>query len=143
MEVPVPLRRVLVANRGEIARRVIRACHDEGIEAVAVYSEADAGAPHLDEADAKILIGPSPAALSYLDIEAVLRAAGDSGADAVHPGYGFLSENASFATAVEETGLTCIGPSPEGIEDMGNQVTARATLSNAAVPVRPGTAGAM
>ncbi len=139
----MPLRRVLVANRGEIARRVIRACHDEGIEAVAVYSEADADAPHLDEAEAKILIGPSPAALSCLDIEAVLHAAGDSGADAIHPGYGFLSENASFATAVEETGLTWIGPSPEVIEDMGNKVTARATVANAGVPVAPGTDGAI
>jgi acetyl-CoA carboxylase biotin carboxylase subunit len=139
--VSVPLRRVLVANRGEIARRVIRACHDEGIEAVAVYSEADADAPFVEDADASVLIGPGPAAQSYLDIEAVLRAARESKADAVHPGYGFLSENASFATAVEEAGLTWIGPSPDVIEAMGNKVAARLTVADAGVPIAPGTDG--
>jgi acetyl-CoA carboxylase, biotin carboxylase subunit len=137
----VPLRRVLVANRGEIARRVIRACHDEGIEAVAVYSEADAAAPFLDDADAAVLIGPGPAAQSYLDIAAVLHAARESGVDSVHPGYGFLSENARFAEAVEQDGLTWIGPSPDIIEAMGNKVAARLTVADAGVPVALGTDG--
>jgi len=137
----VPLRRVLVANRGEIARRVIRGCHDEGVEAVAVYSEADAGAPFLDGADAAVLIGPGPAAQSYLDVDAVLRAAKESGADAVHPGYGFLSENARFAAAVEAAGLTWVGPPADVIEAMGNKVTARIAVAEAGVPVAPGTDG--
>jgi acetyl-CoA carboxylase, biotin carboxylase subunit len=141
MEELVPLRRVLVANRGEIARRVIRACHDERLQAIAVYSEADTDAPYLKEADDKALIGPGPAAQSYLDIEAVLRAARESKADAVHPGYGFLSENASFATAVEEAGLTWVGPSPDVIEAMGNKVAARLAVSEAGVPVAPGSDG--
>ncbi len=137
----MPLRRVLVANRGEIARRVIRGCHDEGIEAVAVYSEADAAAPYLAEADASVLIGPGPAPQSYLNVDAVLRAARESGADAVHPGYGFLSENADFAAAVEAAGLTWIGPPPDVIDAMGNKVAARLTVSDAGVPVAPGTDG--
>jgi acetyl-CoA carboxylase, biotin carboxylase subunit len=141
LEVLVPLRRVLVANRGEIARRVIRACHDEGIEAVAVYSEADAEAPFVEDADAAVLIGPGPASQSYLDIEALLRAARETKADAVHPGYGFLSENPSFATAVEEAGLTWVGPSPDVIEAMGNKVAARLTVADAGVPIAPGTDG--
>ncbi len=137
----MPLRRVLVANRGEIARRVIRGCHDEGIEAVAVHSQADAGTTWVEEADAAVEIGPGPAPQSYLDIEAVLRAARETGADAVHPGYGFLSENASFATAVEEAGLTWVGPSPDVIDAMGNKVAARLTAAEAGVPVAPGTDG--
>jgi acetyl-CoA carboxylase, biotin carboxylase subunit len=139
----MPLRRVLVANRGEIARRVIRACHAEGLEAVAVHSDADADAPFLDGADAAVLIGPGPAAQSYLDADAVLRAARESGADAVHPGYGFLSENADFAAAVEAAGLTWIGPSPDVIEAMGNKVAARLTVAEAGVPVARGTDGAL
>ena len=139
----MPLRRVLVANRGEIARRVIRGCHAEGIEAVAVFSEADAAAPYLDEADGAVLIGPGPAAQSYLDVEAVLRAARESGADSVHPGYGFLSENADFAAAVEAAGLVWIGPPPDVIEAMGNKVAARVAVDAADVPVAPGTDGGL
>jgi acetyl-CoA carboxylase biotin carboxylase subunit len=141
LEVLVPLRRVLVANRGEIARRVIRACHDEGIEAVAVHSDVDADTTFVAEADAAVPIGPGPAQQSYLDIEAILRAARDTRADAIHPGYGFLSENPSFATAVEESGLTWVGPSPDVIEAMGNKVAARLTVADAGVPIAPGTDG--
>ena len=137
----MPLRRVLVANRGEIARRVIRACHDEGLEAVAVHSEADAGAPFLDDADAKALIGPGPAPQSYLNADAVLAAARESKADAVHPGYGFLSENPDFADAVERAGLVWIGPGSDVIEAMGNKLAARVTVTEAGVPVVPGTDG--
>jgi acetyl-CoA carboxylase biotin carboxylase subunit len=139
--VPVPLRRVLVANRGEIARRVIRACHEEGVEAVAVHSEADAGAPFLEDADQAMPIGPGPAPQSYLDVDAVLRAARESGADAVHPGYGFLSESAAFAGAVERAGLVWIGPPPDVIEAMGSKIAARLTVAEAGVPVVPGTDG--
>ena len=137
----MPLRRVLVANRGEIARRVIRGCHDEGIEAVAVHSEADAAAPYLQEADQAVPIGPGPAPQSYLNVEAVLRAARESGADAVHPGYGFLSENAGFAAAVEAAGLTWVGPPADVIEAMGSKIAARLTVEEAGVPVAPGTDG--
>jgi acetyl-CoA carboxylase biotin carboxylase subunit len=137
----VPLRRVLVANRGEIARRVIRACHDENVEAVAVHSEADAGAAYLDEADARVAIGPGPAPQSYLDIDRILAAAAEAHADSVHPGYGFLSENARFAAAVERAGLAWIGPPADVIEAMGNKVAARHTVAEAGVPVAPGTDG--
>jgi acetyl-CoA carboxylase biotin carboxylase subunit len=137
----MPLRRVLVANRGEIARRVIRACHDEGIEAVAVHSDVDAGAPFVAEADAALLIGPGPAADSYLNVEALLRAARDSGADSLHPGYGFLSENSAFARAVEEEGLAWIGPPSDVIEAMGSKLSARTMMAELGVPVVPGTNG--
>ena len=137
----MPLRRVLVANRGEIARRVIRGCHDQGLEAVAVHSEVDAGAPHTTEADADELIGPGPATRSYLDVTALLEAARRSGADAVHPGYGFLSENAGFAQAVLDAGLTWVGPRPATIAAMGDKVRARALVAAAGVPVAPGTDG--
>jgi acetyl-CoA carboxylase biotin carboxylase subunit len=139
----VALRRVLVANRGEIARRVIRACHDEGLEAVAVHSEVDAAAPFVGEADAAVLIGPGPAAQSYLSIEALLEAARGSGADAVHPGYGFLSENARFAAAVAAAGLTWVGPPAEVIAAMGDKVAARSAMRAAGVPVVPGTDDAL
>ena len=135
------IRRVLVANRGEIARRVIRGCHAEGLEAVAVHSEPDAGAPFTTEADRAVLIGPGPAQQSYLSIDALLLAAEQSGADAVHPGYGFLSENAAFADAVEQAGLTWIGPPAEVIEAMGSKIGARRLMADAGVPVAPGTDG--
>jgi acetyl/propionyl-CoA carboxylase alpha subunit len=139
----VALRRVLVANRGEIARRVIRACHDEGLEAVAVHSEVDAGAPFVAEADQAVPIGPGPAPRSYLDVAALLEAARRTGADAVHPGYGFLSESARFAAAVAAAGLTWVGPPAEVIAAMGDKVAARTAMRAAGVPVVPGTDGAL
>ncbi|MGH3155619.1 MAG: biotin carboxylase N-terminal domain-containing protein, partial [Streptosporangiaceae bacterium] len=134
-----PLRRVLVANRGEIAVRVIRACHQAGAEAVAVYSEADAGAVHVRKADEAIPIGPPQPAKSYLNIDALIAAAGESGADSVHPGYGFLSENASFAQAVADAGLTFVGPSAAAIAAMGDKAMARELAREAGVPLVPGS----
>ncbi len=132
-------RRVLVANRGEIARRVIRACRALEIETVAVYSEADADAPHVREADAAFPIGPAPARESYLRSDSLLRALAASGADAVHPGYGFLSENAAFAAAVTAAGACFVGPPPHAIATMGDKATARRRMREAGVPVTPGT----
>jgi len=132
-------RRVLIANRGEIARRVIRACRALEIETVAVHSEADADAPHVREADLAYAIGPPPARESYLKLEALLGALRASGADAVHPGYGFLSENAAFARAVGAAGATWIGPSPDAIAQMGDKAKARLLMRDAGVPVVPGS----
>src|ERR1043166_542137 len=119
------LRRVLVANRGEIALRIIRACHDEGLEAVAVCSDADATAAHVRAADAAVRIGPAPAPQSYLRVDALIDAARESGAQAVHPGYGFLSERAVFAEAVERAGLVFVGPPASAIRAMGDKTEAR------------------
>ena len=134
---------VLVANRGEIARRVIRGCRRLGVRAIAVYSEADAGWPHVKDADEAVLIGPAPARESYLDFERVLGAARQSGARAVHPGYGFLSENWRFAKACEEAGLVWIGPPWRVIQQMGDKVEARRRMREAGVPVVPGSEGAL
>jgi acetyl-CoA carboxylase biotin carboxylase subunit len=133
------MKRVLIANRGEIALRIIRGCHEEGLEAVAVYSEADRLNPHVKAADAAVEIGPPPAAESYLDVERLLEAARKSGADGVHPGYGFLAEQAHFAEAVEAEGLVWIGPPPAAIRSMGEKTEARRLMSKAGVPIVPGT----
>jgi acetyl-CoA carboxylase biotin carboxylase subunit len=133
------VKRVLIANRGEIALRIIRACHEEGLEAVAVYSEADHLSPHVRAADAAMAIGPAAASESYLSIPKLLDAAERSGADALHPGYGFLAERAEFAEAVERAGLRFVGPSPGAIRAMGEKTAARRRMAKAGVPIVPGT----
>ncbi|QGG39980.1 acetyl/propionyl/methylcrotonyl-CoA carboxylase subunit alpha [Aeromicrobium yanjiei] len=128
---------VLIANRGEIALRVIRACREAGLRSIAVHSDADADAPHVRAADAAVHIGPTPATESYLDIDRVIDAARSSGAEAIHPGYGFLSERAAFARAVRDAGLVFIGPTPEVMEAMGRKDHAREIAERAGVPVTP------
>src|SRR5271154_2534290 len=133
------LNSVLVANRGEIARRVIRTARPMGIRAVAVYSDADADLPYVREADEAVHIGPPPPARSYLDAAAILAAARKTGAAAVHPGYGFLAENADFARQVVAAGLIWVGPDPAAIEQMGDKIRARNLMERAGVPVSPGS----
>ena len=132
---------VLIANRGEIARRIIRACRSLGVRAIAVYSEADAGWPFVAEADQAVPIGPAPARDSYLSVERILEAARRTGAEAIHPGYGFLSENWRFAKACEEAGLVFIGPPWRVIQQMGDKVGARRLMASAGVPIVPGSDG--
>lgn len=137
------LKRILIANRGEIAVRIIRACREMGIESVAVYSQADESALHVQLADHAVCIGPAKAQESYLNMQSILAAATGLGCDAIHPGFGFLSENAAFARLVEQCGLTFIGPSAEVIEQMGNKSAARRLMMAAGVPVVPGSDGSV
>jgi len=132
------MKRVLVANRGEIALRIVRACHEEGLEAVAVYSSPDRSSPHVRAADSAVPIGPAAPSESYLNIDRLIDAARESGADAIHPGYGFLAERAAFAEAVEEAGLTFVGPPAAAIRAMGDKTEARRRMREAGVPIVPG-----
>jgi acetyl-CoA carboxylase biotin carboxylase subunit len=134
-------KKILIANRGEIALRVHRACKEMGIATVAVHSEADAGAMHVRLADESVCIGPASAAKSYLNIPSIISAAEITGAEAVHPGYGFLSENARFAEIVGAHGMTFIGPKPEHIRVMGDKISAKQTVKDAGIPVVPGSDG--
>jgi acetyl/propionyl-CoA carboxylase alpha subunit len=134
---PRSLHALLVANRGEIARRVIRGAHDAGLEAVAVFAADDAQSPHVAEADLAVPLPGTTLAETYLNPHALIAAARVSGADAVHPGYGFLSENPAFAEGCEEAGLTWVGPTPESMRTMGHKAVAKATVSAAGVPVLP------
>ena len=135
---PRPIRRLLVANRGEIAVRVMRACRERGIVPIAVHSSIDRGALHVREADEAIEIGGPAPAESYLRVDAILDAAATTRADAIHPGYGFLSENAGFAAACRDAGVIFVGPPPEAITAMGSKLGARERMEHAGVPVVPG-----
>src|SRR5690606_29010272 len=133
--------KILIANRGEIALRVIRTCKEMGIKTVAVYSTADRDSLHVRFADEAVCIGPPQSAQSYLDIPKIIAAAEITNADAIHPGYGFLSENAQFSKICQENGIKFIGASPEMIQSMGDKATAKATMEKAGVPCIPGSKG--
>ena len=135
------LDKVVIANRGEIALRILRACRELGIKTVAVYSEADIDLKHVRLADESVCIGPAPSALSYLNVPAIISAAEVTDAVAIHPGYGFLSENAEFAERVEDSGFIFIGPSPDSIRTMGDKVAAIEAMNTAGVPCVPGSDG--
>ncbi|HEY9559388.1 MAG TPA: acetyl-CoA carboxylase biotin carboxylase subunit [Anseongella sp.] len=137
------MKKLLIANRGEIALRIMRSAKEMGINTVAVYSEADRRSPHVQFADEAICIGPPPANDSYLSVEKILEACRKTGADAVHPGYGFLSENAAFARALEQAGVIFVGPPPAAIEMMGNKLEAKETARSQGVPLVPGTKSAI
>ena len=132
-----PIRRLAIANRGEISRRIARTCREMGVESVALYSDADANAPFVSEADIAVRIGPAEAARSYLSIAAVIDGAKRAGATAIHPGYGFLAENGDFAEAVIHAGLTWIGPSPDVIRTLGSKIRAKEIAAKAGVPNIP------
>ena len=136
-------KKILIANRGEIALRIHRACKEMGINTVAVYSEADREAMHVRLADESVCIGPNSATESYLNIPSIISACEITGADAVHPGYGFLSENARFAEIVEAHGMAFIGPTAEHIRVMGDKITAKETVMKAGIPVVPGSDGSV
>ncbi len=133
------IRKILVANRGEIAVRIIRSCRESGIKSVAIYSQPDRTSMHVRYADEAWPVGPGPSGQSYLNIQKILETARKSGADAIHPGYGFLSENAEFARQVREAGLIFIGPDAEAINTMGDKMRARELMIKAGVPVVPGS----
>ena len=135
----LPFKKILIANRGEIAVRIIRACHEMGIRTVAVYSDVDRTALHVRFAHEAVHIGASESSKSYLNIERIVEAAKGAGAEAIHPGYGFLAENAEFARACAVAGITFIGPPPEAMEAVGDKVRAREAMTAAGVPVVPGT----
>ena len=135
------LKKILIANRGEIAVRIIRACREMGIRTVAIYSEADKTSLHVSLADEAICVGPAPSSKSYLNMKAILEAACLTGADSIHPGFGFLSENSTFAKICEEMGIKFIGPNYRLIELLGNKSKAKETMKNAGVPVVPGSEG--
>ena len=136
-------KKILIANRGEIALRIQRACRELGVKAVMVYSEADREAKYIKLADEAVCIGPAASSLSYLNMPAIISAAEVTDAEAIHPGYGFLSENADFAERVEKSGFKFIGPSPESIRTMGDKVSAKQTMIKAGVPCVPGSEGAL
>jgi acetyl-CoA carboxylase biotin carboxylase subunit len=143
LELRTVMKKVLIANRGEIALRIHRACKELGLQTVAVHSTADAKAKHVVLADESVCIGPNSAKDSYLNIQSILSAAIVSGADAIHPGYGFLSENADFVSMTEEHGMTFIGPTAEHINIMGDKITAKDTVKSLGIPVVPGSDGAV
>src|ERR1019366_3118693 len=139
MLAPVMFKRVLIANRGEIAVRIVRACREMGIGSVVVFSDVDRKALHVLKADEAYPIGPAPATESYLRIDKIIDAAKKSGAEAIHPGYGFLAENPALARACDDAGITFIGPSAASMEAMGSKTSARRLMQQAGVPVVPGT----
>ena len=135
--------KIVIANRGEIALRVLRACRELGIKTVAIHSEADADAKYVMLADESVCIGPAPSRESYLNIPAIISAAEVTDAQAIHPGYGFLSENADFAERVENSGFVFIGPTAESIRTMGDKVSAKAAMKRVGIPCVPGSEGAL
>ncbi len=134
-------KKILIANRGEIALRITRACHELGVKVVAVYSEADRESLHVRFSDEDVCIGPAPASESYMNIPQIISAADVTGAEAIHPGYGFLAENAEFSEICQRSDIVFVGPSPEQIRAMGDKATARKTMMDLGVPTVPGSDG--